>query len=694
MNRSDRVWTRGFRCVWALGIFSIAAPLAWSEDAPQPQAESTTQDQSQSQSQTKTKSQSNVEEITVNSKRLEEEIPQELSKYGTRVDTISTTDILNGGYTDVAQALGTLTPGLYLNAKNGPFDYVDASFQGSRTEDILWLVDGVRINNRLYAGTTPLDTIPAGMIERVEVVEGGQALFYGTQAVAGAINIVTKAFADQPDGALSIAADSNQGKHADGYARDAIGKSQIVAYLSGDQSNGYQPFRTEDYQPSGTDHRRAYNVLTLGLKYAYNFTDSIRASVDEQHTNARLDFANPFQVATEYNERSEDLLTAKLDGKFSDALQLFIKPYYHWWTSRVTQYDNTIPVSDTLDLVYDHAPWGYKDYGVNVLTEIRPGGPLEYFGGYDLQRYTGSDAALVITQHTESTNAVFGQVRTSSALFQNLRLSAGFRYNVPSVGQTATVWTVNGQYDVSPNLYVRGSVGTTFRLPTTEELFANDPNDERGDPNLKPETGTNTMFSVGGSADSGQATLGWELIGFYRQLKNLIDYATFDAQTNQAVFGNIPGTVKTKGGEVTLNASFAGALSVNANFTYADAEDPTTGQQISRVPKELFKSGLDYHPTTQPWGATATVNYFGSTVRTGLWDGSETYGKAVVFDASLRYFLGATRKQRIDMTLQNIANKQYATGLGSGIRDSDGSSYTFWDLGVPRTLRIQYTYGF
>ena len=48
--------------------------------------------------------------------------------------------------------------------------------------DVLWLVDGIRINNRLYGGTTPLDTLPASMVERIEVLNGGQALFYGTRA--------------------------------------------------------------------------------------------------------------------------------------------------------------------------------------------------------------------------------------------------------------------------------------------------------------------------------------------------------------------------------------------------------------------------------------------------------------------------------------------------------------------------------
>ena len=122
------------------------------------------------------------------------------------MQTITAAQIQNGGYYDVAQALQALVPGLFLTPKAGPFDYVTASLQGSRTNEILWLVDGVRISNRLYNGTTPLDTIPAHMVERIEILEGGQGLFYGTQAVAGVINVVTKAFTEQHERDASRAA--------------------------------------------------------------------------------------------------------------------------------------------------------------------------------------------------------------------------------------------------------------------------------------------------------------------------------------------------------------------------------------------------------------------------------------------------------------------------------------------------------
>ena len=87
----------------------------------------------------------------------------------------------------------------------------------------------------------------------------------------------------------------------------------------------------------------------------------------------------------------------------------------------------------------------------------------------------------------------------------------------------------------------KANVGTAFRLPTAEELFANDPEDERGDPNLKPETSTNANVSIGGHRRSGGSPLKWEVIGFYRLIKNLIDFQSFDAATDQDVFGNVPG---------------------------------------------------------------------------------------------------------------------------------------------------------
>lgn len=634
-----------------------------------------------------------LQEVTVTG-NLEAQVPFDLQQVGVQVDSISIQQIQNNAYIDTAGALEYQAPGLYLTSKNGPFDYVNASLLGSRTEDILWLVDGVRINNRLYAGTTPLDTMPAAMIQQIQVLQGGQALFYGTEAVAGVVNIITKSFSNTAGGDLSIGADTNDGRHFDGFARDAIGPNQFVLYASGDKSPGFRPFREQDYQPSGTDRRRAYDVLTIGGKYARQFGHAVRVSVDEQHTDARLDFARPYLFYTEYNERAEDLVTAKVDATLNENVEIFVKPYYHLWHSHVTEINNTIPPSSNLVLTQNHLPWGYVDYGANALAKLDFGRYFEYFAGYDLQRYGGSDASLVITQHDETTNAVFAQIRTSPKLFPKLRLAVGARFNEPSVGQSATVWNASGKYSFGAGMFLQGQAGSAFRLPTAEELFANDPNDERGNPNLKPETSNNANLSLGQDTELGSMQASWEVTAFYRDVRDLIDYISFDAATNQSVFGNIPGTIHMKGGEVTLDVAPTPFVTGHLDFTYSHSIDPTTGRQIERVPDKLLKFQLDLHPTTVPLGATATVQHVGTVYQTGLWDGTESYGNYWVFNLAGRWFLDPERHNRLDLSLENVTNRVYATGLGTGVRDVDGSNYTYWDLGVPRTLRLEYTYSF
>jgi vitamin B12 transporter len=645
-----------------------------------------------------------VPEQVVITGRLEEDLPARLAQMGTRIDIVPGAEIKNGGYIDIAHALQTSVPGLYIAPKNGPFDYVDISLQGSRTQDVLWLVDGVRINNRLYGGTTPLDTIPASMVERIEVLEGAQALFYGTQGIAGAINVITKDFSDSPDGSLTAGFDTNNGRHLDGYFRDSIGANHFVVYGSSDKSDGYQPFRDQDYQPSQTDRRRAYDVLTIGGKYAYDFNDALRLSISEQHTDATLDFAKPTRssalsdaggAATALNERNEDILSTKLDYTPRSDLQFFVKGYYHWWYAHYTEFDNSLTNPGTLITIDNHDFWGFTDYGVNALAKFTPASGVDTFAGYDYQNYTGRDVVLVITQKTEHVHALFGEIATNKDLFSNVQFAAGLRLNMPSVGPSATVWNVSGRWDVTPDLFVKGTVGTAFRLPTAEELFADDPLDERGNPALKPETSTNVNLSIGGFL--GMQSLRWEIIGFARDIKNLIDFDTFDPITNQDVFGNVAGTVKVRGAELVLDAALGDEFSGNFSYTFNDAHDPSH-QQIDRVPEQIGKATLDYHPLNMPFGLFATLNYVGTVHTTVGGIGRVEYGDYFVVDLSGRLFLDATRHHRIDLGVYNIFDKEYASlparGRTDAIPPATSANYLVENLGLPRTLYMRYTYNF
>jgi vitamin B12 transporter len=284
---------------------------------------------------------------------------------------------------------------------------------------------------------------------------------------------------------------------------------------------------------------------------------------------------------------------------------------------------------------------------------------------------------------------LFSEVATTPAFLSNARLAAGFRYNDPSKGRSATVWNVTGRWDIAPDFFIKGMVGTAFRLPTAEELFANDPNDERGDPNTKPESSTNVNLSVGGNL--GGRVFHWEVVGFARDIKNLIGLASFDSTTNQDVFGNVPGTVRVRGGQFILDANFTPELSGAFSYTHSEAKD-STHLQIRRVPEQLAKATIDYHP--MDWfGLFASVNYVGKVFNTTAGTRRE-YGNYVVLDLGARAFLDMERHHRIDLNLQNVFDEDYTSQLATGIQDVGGAAYVAQFRGLPRTLSVHYTYNF
>lgn len=122
---------------------------------------------------------------TVSAPSVESTTVADMAQYGSKVEIVTRQQIERAGPSaDITRAMQMFIPGFYVAPKNGPFDYGTYSLLGGRNDDTLILLDGVRLNNRLYGGLY-LDTLPANAVERIEVLKGGQSLLFGTQAVAG-----------------------------------------------------------------------------------------------------------------------------------------------------------------------------------------------------------------------------------------------------------------------------------------------------------------------------------------------------------------------------------------------------------------------------------------------------------------------------------------------------------------------------
>jgi vitamin B12 transporter len=430
----------------------------------------------------------------------------------------------------------------------------------------------------------------ASMVERIEVLKGGESLYYGTQAAAGVINVVTRGYTDDFNGTVSVGADTNDSTHVDGYVRGAAGPGNYVLYASQDKSSGFEAF--DAYQPSATDRNRGYDVKNIGGKYRFDATDRLSFDARYQFTDGRLDYANPIRTAYAKNEREVQIASLAADWRATDQIQVLAKGYYHWWDSHYTTIENVSGGGTTL--VDDNLFWGFNDKGINVLAKMNFGGGFEYVAGYDFQQYSGRDDVLLIREQEEQVNAVFAQVRTTDDMIKNGAFAAGVRYN-DTGGSTTTVWNVSGRYDFSPQLYVQGVAGTSFLLPTAEQLYAIDPFDPLGNPNLEPEESRSINASIGGAIDPAGA-FSWQVTGFARDVDNLISDAAFaDVGLDPAalypdidpsfyangIFFNVPGKVQVRGFELTARA--AGGRACLPERTVVEQGDAVTRLQAQHL---------------------------------------------------------------------------------------------------------------
>ena len=328
--------------------------------------------------------------------------------------------------------------------------------------------------------------------------------------------------------------------------------------------------------------------------------------------------------------------------------------------------------------------WGYEDYGLTTMARVRSDSGLEYAFGYDRQEFSGRDDVLLIADRTETVDAFFGQIRAGEDVFDRASLALGLRYNRPSGEGDVTVGNFSGRYEISDRLYVRGGVGTSFRLPDAWQLYGNDPCCTLGNPDLEGEKSRNVDVALGGSLDVGSG-LSWELIVFDREVDDLIGSAN-------GVRVNTSNTVDFEGWEATVQTQLSETWYASFSYTDTEARERGTVEQVVEVPESTLKINLRYESQALPLTAGVSIVAVGD-----VWDsvaggiGRLEHGNYTLVDASAVYRFGADGEHRVGLRLENLTDETYASSLGRAFVDADGSSYAYRNLGTPRTAHVTYT---
>jgi vitamin B12 transporter len=433
--------------------------------------------------------------------------------------------------------------GIDIARTGGPGQASTVFMRGTNSNHTLVLVDGVRINPATQ-GSVDFAHLPLTQIERIEIVRGPRAAFWGSDAIGGVIHIFTrdpsKAFVEAHAGSYDRAGLSAGIGAGDGDARFGIAAGiDRLRGFSATNSNawGFDP-DDDGYRNRNLSLRGQTAIGNQRLAFSGLIT-SADIEFDQGETAAlnrvfgltlNGDISSRWSHSLNLGRSSEDLDTPAFSSLFGS-------------TRTSLDWINTF----TLD------PSNTLNFGLNWSRE----------SGYSTDGFAGFD-------QTRRNAALFASWRGRFAeqlLEVTLRRDDNSQFDGASTGNVAWGW------QASDALRVRASWGQGFRAPNFNELYY--PGFFglfQGNPNLQPERSNSAEVGLDWQLDAEQS------LGLSAYRTRISDLIAFDGPLFGAINVN---RAAIDGVELDYGLSH-GAFSLDANATWQDARDETTGERLLR----------------------------------------------------------------------------------------------------------------
>jgi len=520
------------------------------------------------------------------------------------ISILTQEDILQLPIKDIGDVLKGL-PGISISNWAGGRNQIN--LRGLDEDYVLMLVNGKRVSssNGLWrAGNFDNTSVPLSAIERVEIVRGPMSALYGSDAVGGVINIITKTPTE--DWQTSISAESSfmsKGDGGDSYRVNLYTSGQINDKLS-------LTFSAETAQQDLWKYDKVTPTSdTIEERQTVKFSTSLHWKVAE---NQSLDFDiikdEDDVPMTNYGgatrEQSIDRLTFGITHKAEfdwGGTQLLLNRSDAELYDYNSRYSLQPPLGRDINEIFTTArgtvflPFDKHDItlGAEYLkTEVED--PTQY------PDKKGDSLDLL---------SVFGQdeIELSDSLIATIgaRIEDSQNYGSHLSPRGYLVYSLND------DIVIKGGVGTAFRAPTLFESSTSFSSVScrgacqiSGNPDLKEETSVNTEVSILVNKDdwSTSATL------FNNTVKNLITVEGWDGTSQTRSYYNST-KVDLQGLEFTAAAMLNSALSVDFNYTYLTTED-VNGQSLSYRPEHTGNLRLNWQ-VIDAVSVFANANYYG-----------------------------------------------------------------------------------
>jgi len=557
-------------------------------------------------------------------------IDQPIEQMGTSVEVVTSKQIEQTKSATLLDAL-RLAPGLNIRRSGASSLRANISVRGGAPETTMVMIDGVPIYDQAHlSGASVFDfgSMTADNIERIEVLKGAQSVLYGSTAMSGVINIVTKKGAGDPKASVFSEYGSYNTWHG---GVSASGGNEMVNYFVGASFMDREGASATDTDTA--NERDGRENTTVQAKVGFTPIAGTEINLSSMYLNARGDFdANPAFAPADGTGMYQD--QEQLLVNF-DAKTLLLNDV---WEPLIRVSRNSIE-RDDIDPAWGDTWFDSQTINADFQNSFFIGDQHTLIAGADW--YEDTYEGTEIVRNNLNNYSFFGMYQL--ALADQWFTTAGIRHDDHSIFGDETTYQANSAYLIDrTGTRLHASLGTGFKAPNSYQLFA-----------------PATIFGPVGNPDlNAQTSQTWD-VGIDQELfPGLVNAGVtyFHASYDDLIawspngYGNIA-NMESQGVETYVEYTPVDNLLLKLSYTYTDndADGDTTEYFIPAHEVGLF---INY-AVTDKWNVNLNGQYVDTT------DSSDSY---TLLNAATTFQL--TENLQIYGRLTNLLDEDYELQRG------------------------------
>ncbi len=501
-------------------------------------------------------------------------------------------------------------PGIMVNGADNNLGTNPTVFmRGASSGNTLILLDGVPLYDASgISSEFDLNNFALDNIERIEILKGAQSTLYGSDAVAGVINIISKKGGEKP---FNFNADLSAGSY--GTYKGAVsvsgtngnGQTYFISYnkiISEGFSSAYDSSGKNSFEKDG------FNQDVFQINYSFKPFKKISARLLAKYNNNRADIdAGAFADDKDYTyENNNTIAGASVDYKLKNG---FLRFQYNFNRYNRNFLDDSTSVGGFSK--YQNGKYNGTGNYAELYTNLKLGKFVEILAGIDYRNTYSDQLYIYVPDYgfpalpISSDSAKATQISPYASLIlktkRGFNTEIGARWNHHSIYGSNLTYSFNPFYLINNQYKIFANFSSGYRVPSLYQLYS-----EYGNKNLKPEISSNYEAGVQYFSDK----INGRVTGFVRDTKDVF-YFYFNPATFQSKYINAD-KQHDYGIETEATINFSDAFTASLNYTYVDGhistknglDKDTSYFNLYKRPKNILNVSLSYQPAKKVYLST------------------------------------------------------------------------------------------